>query len=444
MERGGCSLPNQNYTIKSCVVKVEDNGTFLQSGVLWIPSEESEVAYVFTVAHGINGHTPTNIRFWCYTEEFILPVNKVLFHPDNVIDVAILIIPNSGLPVSPYTFIALQDLEALVNHGSPTTQLQTLGYPELRCSGSYPGPNQQHHFPCGIENFYENESTRTFMAFYDGGARISEIDPDAELKGFSGGGLFAKFRDVVFLCGIYPGAPTEAVHYRDFNVLSLSAIQEVCATYSLNIPDFKPLTPDFLRKHLGVCQGELGLGHILNDCLQEVSRCNFTELIQTSCGQCDPCEYGKHFYLCDRFQQQLLNSCALLSYHNAHFNEHESLKVFKGQDYHEVRVICSDVRPTSVSGLIQALKQDYLGKNKLSENTMILWASKERCKQSSSSCTREEYQNIVSDITKAYPNSFDFSDVNEAPEQLAVINVPYILDEMEANPNAFSDFVSIM
>ena len=171
---------------------------------------------------------------------------------------------------------------------------------------------------------------------------------------------------------------------------------------------------------------------------------NFTELIHASCGQCEPCEYGEHYYLCDRFQQQLLTSSALLNFHNAGFDEKEALKVLKGENHHEVRVVCSDVRPAHVSGLIRALKQDYLGRKKLSENTLVLWASKERCKQSRASCTRAEYQNIIGDIANAGPGASDFSDVNEAPKQLAVVNIPYILDEMETNPNAFSDFVNRM
>lgn len=439
-------MPNQNDTIKSCVVKIEDNnGAFCQSGVLWIPAEESEVAYVFTVTHGINENTALNIRFWCGTEEFFLPVEKVLFHPDKAIDAAILIIPNRGLSVSPYTFLALKDMEALVNCESMTGQLQVFGYPELRCLGGYPGPNQQHHFHCAVDNFYENGSSQTFMAFYDKDARISETDPDAELKGFSGGGLFATLQNVVFLCGIYPGIPTEAAHYRDFTVLSLRVIQEICSAHSLSLPDFLPLIPDSLRKHLSVCLDELGSDHILKDCLQGVSKCHFTELIQTSCGQCTPCGYGEHFYLCERFQQQLLYSSALLSNHNAGFDEHETLKVQKeGGANHDVRVICSDVRPARVNELIRALKQDYLGKNKLSEDTLVLWLTKEGFKSSESNCTRVAYQNIISDIAKARPHSLDFSDVNEAPERLAVMNVPYILDEMETDSNAFSDFINEM
>lgn len=437
-------MPSQNDIIKSCVVKIEDNGTFLQSGVLWMPSEESEVAYVFTAAHGINECTPSNIRFWHGNVEFNLPVSKVLFHSDKEIDAAILIIRNRELPASPYAFRALIDLEALLNKDSATVQLKILGYPESHCSGDYPGPNQQHYFPCAIENFYLDERSRTFIAFYDSDARISPNDPEADLKGFSGGGLFAIIHNVAFLCGIYRGTPTKTAQNRDITVLSLRAIQEICVTNHLSTLDFQLLIPDSLHKHLGICQREMNSDHILIDYLQDVSRCNFAQLIRTSCGQCNPCEYGEHFYLCDRFQQQLLNSCVLLRHHNSRFNEHETLKVQKGEDNHDVRVICSDVRPTNVSGLIRALKQDYLGKNKLSENTLILWASKERCKQSSSSCTRAEYQNIVSDIAKAYLNSLDFSDVNEVPEQLAVVNVPYILDEMETNSNAFSDFVNGM
>lgn len=438
-------MPNQNDTIKSCVVKIEDNGAFLQSGILWVPSEESEIAYVLTVKHGIENSTPSNIRFWCGDVGLNHPIIDVLFHPNKEIDSAILTIPNHELPVSPYACLTLNDLKALINKESATVQLQVLGYPVIRCSGVYPGPDQQHYFPCSIDNFYQNESSQTFMAFYDSHARISETDPEADLKGFSGGGLFAKIQNVVFLCGIYRGTPTEAVHNRDIIILSLLAIQEICSENNLPSINFQPLTPGSLRKHIGVCQAELGSGHILNNCLQEVSRCNFTELIRASCGQCNPCEYGEHFYLCDRFQQQLLNSSALLSYHNAVFDEHEALKVLKGQEYHEVRVICSDVRyPTHVSGLIRALKQDYLGNNKLSENTLILWAGKERCKQLHASCTRKEYQNIICDIAKTPQNPLDFSDVNEAPEQLAVINVLYILDTMEVNPRAFYDFVSRM
>ncbi|ACL74451.1 hypothetical protein [Ruminiclostridium cellulolyticum] len=282
------------------------------------------------------------------------------------------------------------------------------------------------------------------MAFYNRDSRISESDPDAELKGFSGGGVFALLQNTIFLCGIYPGVPSDAVHYRDFNVLSLQAFQETCASNFLPIPDFQPLIPDSLRKHLFVCQSEIDVGHILKDYLQDVSRCNFSGLICSSCGHCNPCEYGEHFYLCDRFQQQLLKSSALLSHHNDGFDEHEALKVKKGEDYHEVHIICSDVRPTHVSGLIRAIKQDYLGRNILPENSLILWASKERCKQSLSNCTRAEYQNIISDIARAYPNPSDFSDVNEAPEQLAIMNIPYILDEMETNSNAFADFVNRM
>lgn len=437
-------MPNQNDTIKSCVVKIEDNGVFCQSGVLWMPDEESESAFVFTVAHGIKEYTTLNIRFWWGVKEVELPVEDVWLHPDREIDAAILIISNRGLPVSPYAFLALHDLEALVNHEFTTVQLQIFGYPEKRCLGDYPGPNQQHHFPCAIENFYENESSGTFIAFYDSHARLSVTDPDAELKGFSGGGLFATLHNVVFLCGIYPGIATEAAHYRDFTVLSLRVIQEICSAHSLSLPDFQPLIPDSLRKHLSVCQLELGSDHILKDCLQGVSKCHFTELIQTSCGQCTPCGYGEHFYLCERFQQQLLYSSALLSYHNAGFDEHETLKVQKGGANHDVRVICSDVRPARVNELIRALKQDYLGKNKLSEDTLVLWLTKEGFKSSESNCTRVAYQNIISDIAKARPHSLDFSDVNEAPERLAVMNVPYILDEMETDSNAFSDFINEM
>lgn len=437
-------MPNQNDTIKSNVVKIEDNGAFLQSGVLWMPSEESEVAYVFTVKHGIEKSTPTNIRFWHGSNEFDFPVSKVLFHSDNAIDTAILVISNCGLPVSPFAFLALHDLEALGNKESMTVPLQVLGYPAIRCSVGYPGPNQQHYFPCSIDNPYENESTRTFLASYDSSARISPTDPEADLEGFSGGGLFARIQNVVFLCGIYCGTPTEAVHNRDITLLSLRAIQEICSDYNLPPINFQPLIPDSLSKHLGLCLCELGSDHILKDCLQEVSRCNFTELIRTSCGQCNPCEYGEHFYLCDRFQQQMLNSSALINYHNVDFKDDEALKVLKSEEYHEVRIICSDVRPTRVFELIRFLKQDYLGRNNLSENTLILWTGKERCKQSHASCTRTEYQNIICDIAKAPQNPLDFSDVNEAPEQLAVINVPYILDEMEANPKAFSDFVDRM
>lgn len=430
--------------IKSCVVKIENNGMFLQSGVLCLPSEESEVAYVFTVRHGIQGYTPSNVCFWRGAVEFNLPVNEILFHPDDAIDAAILIIPNKGLLISPYSLLALDDLEALVKHGCLTTRLKTLGYPALRCSSSYPGPNQQHHFSCRVENFYENVSSRTFMAFYDRDSRISESDPDAELQGFSGGGVFAFVQNTVFLCGIYPGVPNDAVHYRDFNVLSLQVFKEICALNNLLIPDYQPLIPRSLRKHLYICQDEMDVDHILKDHLQDISRCNFSELVRTSCGHCDPCEYGEYFYICDRFQQQLLKSSALLSHHNEGFDEHEALKVKKGEDYHEVRIICSDVRPTNVSGLIRALKQDYLGRNMLSEESLILWASKERCRQSHSNCTRAEYQNIVSDIARAYPSSLDYSDVNEAPEQLAIMNVPYILDEMEMNVYAFSDFINRM
>jgi hypothetical protein len=437
-------LPNQNDTIKSCVVKIEDNGAFCQSGLLWLPAEESETAYVFTVTHGIKEYTALQICFWRSAEEISLPVEKVLFHPDREIDVAILTIPNRGLPVSPYTFLALDNLEPLVNRESKIGKLQVNGYPELHCLGDYPGPNQQHHFPCAVENFYESRSTQTFMAFYDRDARISETDPDAELKGFSGGGLFATLQEAVFLCGIYRGIPTEAAHNRDFTVLSLRTIQEICSAYSLPLPNFQPLIPAYLRKHLGICQRELGSDHILKDCLQGVSKCWFTELIQTSCGHCAPCDYSEHFYLCERFQQQLLNSSALISYHNAVFDEHETLKVKKGEVYHDVRVICSDIRPARVSELIQALKQDYLGKNKLAENTLILWASKEGFKRSAPSCTRAVYQNIISDIAKARFATFDFTDVNEAPERLAVMNVQYILDEMETDSNAFSNFINEM
>ena len=48
------------------------------------------------------------------------------------------------------------------------------------------------------------------------------------------------------------------------------------------------------------------------------------------------------------------------------------------------------------------------------------------------------------DIAKARPQSLDFSDVDEAPERLAVMNVTYILDEMETDSNAFSDFINEM
>jgi hypothetical protein len=303
-------LPSQIDTIKSCVVKIEDNGAYLQSGVLWTLNEASDVAYVFTVAHGIKENKPSNICFLRDNVELNLPVSgEPLFHPDKSIDAAILIIPNNGLPVSPYTLLEMHDLEALLNKDSTAVQLKVLGYPESRCSGSYAGPNQLHYFPCVIDNFYENESSRTFIAFYDRDARISEVDPEAELKGFSGGGLFARIQNVVFLCGIYLGTPTEAARNRDINVLSLRAIREICTEHNLPLPDFLPLIPDSLHKHLGFCQYELGSVHILKDCVREISQCNFTKLIQTSCGQCNPCEYGEHFFLCDRFQQQLLNSC---------------------------------------------------------------------------------------------------------------------------------------
>lgn len=427
-------------------MKIYSQTGFCQSGVLWVPSDNSDNVFVFTVSHGILGCAEQlNIDFWQNSGEKNLLVNKVLFPPDSSIDCAVLIIPTRSMHLLPSTYelLTLNDYEHLANDVSSPTVMQFWGYPKLRLG--YTSSNQLHHFPCVAgDEISEDENTKTFIVSYDDRSRLDPSDPNPELEGCSGGGLFATLNDKIFLCGIYRGTPTEAGHYRDLSFISLHTFQDICIKNGIPFPSYQSLVPDSLKKQLRICQDEISKEHVLNDSLLDVSDYNYAKLIHSSCGKCIPCEYKAYFYLCDQFQQQLLYSSALLRYQDNSFTVCEPLKVHIGEECYDVRIICSDIRPARVSKLIQALKQDYLGENMLSENTLVLWVTKEGFRGIESSCTRSEYKKIVRDIADVRLNRFDYSCVNEAPEQLAILNVSYIVYKLESDPNAFYDFLKRM
>lgn len=427
--------------LKKYIVKIYDKEQYQQSGILWVPSCESEDAYVFTAKHGIEHHYDLNIHVIEEDQETNIPVKKVFFHKESKIDAAVLVISSTSFVSSPFSLLAVDVFASVYNDS--LVEKQVLGFPEIRVK-YYTGISQQFRLPCINREPPKCDTLKKFIVNYDINSGISLTDPESQLKGISGGGLFAKIKNTMFLCGIYLGSPTASVPYNDLNILSLQAIKEILEAQKITILNFKELVPTSLQNHLGYCKHVLTPNHVLSESLKIVSECGFKNIIETSCKHCNPCNYKHHFYLCDRFQQQLLKSSALLHYHNLDFNDCDDLKVVTRNKEHKVQIICSDITPSFIERLIKALKEDYFGDNKLDEDTLVFWATKEAYNHHSAFCTREKYKNIVADISNLNYISHDYTDVNLAPERLAIMNVPYIINELGCNPNAFSEFLEEM
>lgn len=264
-------MPNQNNIINNQIVKIYNQTEFCQSGVLWVPPTSNNDVYVFTVYHGIKNYIEhLTVNLWQSSRGRTLPVSKVFF--DQSLDCAILIIPTCGLTllVSTYELLTFSDFQQLANDTSFPEVMQFWGYPELRIG--YNSSNQLHHFPCiPGDGISEDEETKTFIVSYDDRSRLDPSDPNQELGGCSGGGLFITLNDKLFLCGIYQGTPTEAGHYRDLTFLSLHSFQGLCIENGIPFPPYQSLIPDSLKKQLGICRAEISEEHVLNGDLLDAS-----------------------------------------------------------------------------------------------------------------------------------------------------------------------------
>lgn len=429
--------------IKRVAVRIEGKITdgrndILGSGILWRPDEESDYDYVFTAAHVVEGlnESVCVIRYLddIGNENSIEIKNTNICKHQNFLknenasfenDIAVIRFNKLSLNILSYYF---QDSE-----GIPSGDiLKFRGFPECI--------NDKDSFKLSAKSdegsFLENDKyINKFSYSISEKANINLADRNSELIGFSGMGLFLeKTRSLI---GIHSYGVKNDAPFNQVLGMSANLIIEVCEYKKWDLPKFKDNIDGELNDCINFFIDEIKNQYLKNIMINEVVLKNYTNIIKSdSCGCSKECTKSIPEHKCICFRGNLLILLSILKYMESNL-EDEELNIIYNSEYYPVKYICSEgvgvISRIGIGNFIESLKTDYLCKNIIKDNTLIIWSS-EKSTRDSLRISNEEFKNILPDIKCSLISNnevpFDIRKGFTLTKSLSVIHINEIIEHI--------------
>lgn len=432
--------------MKRVAVRVEAKGkdggnSILGSGVLWRPHCESEYDYVFTAAHVVeelNGDVCV-IRYLNdkENEEFIEVENAdICKHPGFLQhtnkscekDVAVIRFNKRSSDFISYYF-----LDADFIPGGD--RLIFRGFPEC--------VNDNESFKLsaktGEGTFGENDkNVHKFKYHISSTENLNITDRNRELKGFSGMGIFTNNVQSITLIGIHSYGFKNDAAFNTIIAMPVNLITEICENNGWDIPQIENEINGNLTDSIGFFCSEIKNKILNNIMLQDVVLQNYTKTIKSgNCGCSKECPKGIAEHKCEWFRGNLLILLSILRYLGSNIDSQELHIAYRSECY-PVKYICSEgmgtVARVKIQNFIESLKTDYLCKNKIKNNSVIIWAS-EKSAHGELIISRNEFENILPDITCSIlsdpSTDFDIKIGFGSMKALSVIHINEIIDRID-------------
>lgn len=429
--------------IKKVAVRIEakvidGNNEILGSGILWRPHDESEYDYAFTAAHVVEelNEAVCVIRYLDESgkEESIEVENiNICKHPgflkksDNSCqkDVAVIRFNKLSSDIIRYYF---EDADFIPSGD----KLIFRGFPECI--------NDNDSFKLSAKtdegSFGENDKDiHKFTYSVSNTANLNITDRNSELKGFSGMGLFQEKGNSMSLIGLHSYGLKNDAPFNEIVGMPINLIIEVCKNKSWDVPKIESDIDGMLIDCIGFFDDEIKNQSLQKIMTHDVVLKNYTKTIKSgNCGCSKECTRGVTEHKCEWFRGNLLILLSILKYMGSNVDASELLIRYNSEGY-PVKYICSEgtgaIARVKIQDFIESLKTDYLCKNKIKDNTLIIWAS-EKAIKGELIIHKNEFQNILPDITLSILSNpmadFDIKNGFLSMKSLSVIHISAIID----------------
>ncbi|MBV4438456.1 hypothetical protein [Clostridium tyrobutyricum] len=430
----------------------EENNQILGSGVWWEPSEDSKYMYIFTAAHVVKDKKKLVVRYRdkddnertiniddreivCHTEPKFdgdkLPYN----------DVAVLRCKRTDTKgvfkciYKIHSVESLNDNKKMIFRGFPNSLYQ---------KSSFILSNKPAFIT--FENYEKQEKRFTYRLDLSLGVKPSESNE--QLVGFSGCGIFLKNDSQLLLLGIHSNSMGEDVALNTCCGMNSELLVEICKDTNWDIPMITSSVTGNLEDAMENFYDQINNDKLYN-IMEEIINIDFRSTIESNfCGTSKICKNNSCPHQCTTFRNYLLIIFCILKYLNNSINFEKPSIVNEGRDI-PVRYVCCDgeskLNTVTLSSFIRSLKNDYLMKEKVDEQTLILWGTNKPLKKSAETfCGPKRFKNIIIDIKKSdiLEGKFDIKSGLNQPKELSVIEINELIDNIDQD--TLDDMVNII
>lgn len=425
-------------------VRLEDKCNIIGSGILWQENETSNNVYIYTAAHVVENKDKITINY--ITEE--KKSKKVEVLKDNIkihekyenledqdvkFDVAIIKIDRNKLDKLKYIYYDIEtEMKKNINNDIILRGFsKKFNVKEIKLSGT-----------C-LKGEFENIDTdlKAFTYILNKDIQIDLSDRDEELEGFSGAGIFKKHGKNLTLVGIHSGGLGSNSALSKILAMSVELLLDICMMLEYPVPKGTQVINGFLIDAVKNFEMEIRDDNLL-DIMDELIKNDFSHVIKAGfCKSSKKCKLINQEHCCQIFRNDLLIFVCLLKYINESVDyKNPCIKI--DEDNICIRYICSEgdecYSRINMQQFIRSIKTDYLNKNKVENNSIIIWGSEKSISGNQHYCGYDQFKNIVSQINQ-YSNDekpgVNIIDGIRHPRRLAIISMNEILSKLQGNLN---------
>ena len=435
--------------IRKFTVRIEkicdenEKNDILGSGVLWRPANTTSLYdYVFTAAHVVDKLVTNNEKDRCIVRylddndnEQYTSIEEIALHLgyqklDNGAlnnDIAVIKCSKTNTTINSYYLV-----EPMGNEDNDRVLFR--GYPNCTYTDESFKLSAQSAGGIIKETAYELGKFKYQIDPIE--LPLKDFDTNNELVGFSGMGIFVDKTQEILLTGIHSYGVGEEVPYNMVVAMCPRLIIEICVEKNWDIPQYGSEIKGNLGDCISFFEDEVENVNLTNIFYDELIGMDFKRIICcSSCGYTKECVKDIPKYRCSCFRGNLLILLCILRYVNGEIPESE-LYVRLGNERYPIMFICSE--GTGVSARIQmkhfinSLKTDYLWKNKVKENSLIIWAS-QNAVTGELEFSKTKFEKILPDIRRniaqaGVKNGVDIKQGIIIPPTISIVHIDEIKD----------------
>ena len=412
-----------------------ENKNILGSGIWWQPNPNSQYVYVFTAAHIFSeenisiSYIDKDQKYRCVrVDRGDIAIHKELFLEDGKLpmnDVAVIRCKREkimNIELCSYKFLKPENT-------IDNKEIIFRGFPDVLNDKSFVMSNKK------IDAIRENIDRVSKRFTYSLSTGLNNVERDEEMIGISGAGIFLNSTDEILFLGIHTNGVGVNAGLGTFSGMSCELIYDICKDMRWDEPKFvcdicgnlKDCAKNFLDE---INNDELVeiMYKLIDENFDYVFKCDF-------CGNSKECESNITPHECTIFRNSLLIVLCILKYLNKSVDFEKPIINLKSKLI-PVKYICSDgdldLSRFSIESFIRSLKTDYLMRNKVEDNTLIIWNTKKQIR-GEQVCSSQKFKKIISDIKGEflYGTGFDILKGFSQPKELSIININELLNSIE-------------
>lgn len=426
--------------IKKYAVRIKSKDIILGSGVLWKAKlSKKNKLYVFTAAHVIKNCKNIVVEFWHDDRKMEVPAEKIVVSTEYQNkgvwkDVAVIILDYDYQNFQTYRIAKLSGSDKIILNES---NLVIIGFPK---SGVLKDSFRLSvdTLKCKYQGYDDSIKTIKYK-FIE--SNIDNSDKNEELKGYSGGGIFAQNGSEIVLVGLHKGALGDNAARGNLIGTAADYVRKICQENDINVPEIEEIDGNlsdrkqyFIEEILNELEDDDfdSICEILNGIMDQ----DMVQIIKGMfCNFCEECNYGSLYHQCVFFRGFLLVLVVFLKT----IDEEIDLLLPRIKEMNNVPIyfICSEGKgiknkdeqtQLKINHFVYALKTERKLSYKLETGCIIVWGSKKQPRDDHRKCSRKEFKKVLKDITGISENKLDITKIISEPQPQVIIHINEIIN----------------